>query len=99
MAIALRLNKTIDITDGYGRPAFHGSTGLTVERAASALAGCELAGYVEATWNVFEGDSFPPVAQQVAVKVRRLRKLADLIGRAVVRVESTGTGYRALLAR
>lgn len=86
MDMTIRLNKSIDLTDGSGRPLYQGSTGLTVQQAAAAMRGLELPLHIEAQWRVYEDAPFS-VEHQVAVKMRRLAALAKACGRVVTRVE------------
>lgn len=100
--MTIRLNKTIDLTDGTGRPLYQGSTGLTVKQAAAAMASLDLPAYVACEWQVY-ADAPHSIAHQVEVKSRRLRALGKACGRNLVRVEPmmgfSQTRYQALLAR
>lgn len=100
--MTIRLNKTIDLTDGLGRPLYPGSTGLTVQQAAEAMRTLDLPLYVAAEWDVYADAPFS-IKHQVAVKMRRLTALALACGRVVTRVEPmpgfASARYQAKLAR
>jgi hypothetical protein len=75
---------------------------LTVEQAAAKLATMsDLPLYVEVWFDTYP-DAPVSIAKQVAAKVRRIKKLAALCGRHMVRVDrdtQITVRYRALLAR
>ncbi len=96
------LDRTTSLQDGHGRPLYPGSTGLTVERAAAAInRQTDLPGYVEVRWRTFEHPDVPSVDAQVQTKLRRLRTLADKIGRVVVMrsLHRDGCNWSVSLAR
>lgn len=108
--MTLHLNRVTSLMDGHGRPfclpsgqQAHGCAGLTIAEAGALLRQIDatLPLYVEARWQVTP-EAPVSVDRQVAAKVRRLRQIAALCGRNVVRVEQRHgfpTHYTAKLAR
>lgn len=96
--MVIRLNRHNDVVDAKCFPL---ASCPTVASCVSFLSGQDLPLYVEAQFSLLP-DAPVSIDRQMAAKVRRLRKIASGLGRAVVRIDATPGMthyYTALLAR